>query len=83
MDLFEKTKKSKHVSDRIFTIFIGKRAHKKLLGIIFNSKSYTHFILFYWLKVDGRNEENQKESHIKQLEKLRKIEEIEQIIHDK
>ena len=29
------------------------------------------------------NEEIQKESHIKQLEKLRKIEEIEQIIHDK
>ena len=62
---------------------LEKRTHKKLLGIIFNSKSYTHFILFYWLKVDGRNEEIQKESHIKQLEKLRKIEEIEQIIHDK
>ena len=64
---------------------LEKRAHKKLLSFIFNSKSYTHFILFYWLKVDGRNknEEIQKESHIKQLEKLRKIEEIEQIIHDK
>ena len=35
------------------------------------------------IRLNAKNEEIQKESHIKQLEKLRKIEEIEQIIHDK
>ena len=46
MDLFEKTKKSKHVSDRICTIFIGKKNTQKVIGHYFQFKKlYTFYFI--------------------------------------
>ena len=60
MDLFEKTKKSKHVSDRICTIFIGKKSTQKVIKLYFQFKKlYTfYFILLVksrWKKQKRRN----------------------------